>query len=221
MTRVHQSDREAWLEARKPLITASDCAMLLCENYEKNEANRPAQRGKVIMAKAGLSDPWEGNETTDIASRLEIPVIDMARDILDIDIVPHGWLDVDAVEPRLGATSDAMWRIGDGSIPVNVKVSSCTPPELCKPRKDGSPSEAAFANGIPMYYRVQLQAEMAVHNASHAGLLVLHHDQANLRLRLYIEPRHDGVIARIRHEVARAWLEIEALRNGKISVEST
>jgi predicted phage-related endonuclease len=223
---IHQSDRETWLAARNELITASDVASLLGENYAKNDAERVQQRSRIIMQKAGLAEGWEGNETTELASELEESVIAIARKRFGIDIRATGVLQRDDVEPRLGATTDSVWQIesllleeGAWFCPVNVKVSSCAPPEECKSRKDGTPSQAAFANGVPLYYQLQLQAEMAVTGAHHGCLLVLHHDQANLRLRMYSVPRHDGVIARIRSEVAKAWVEIEALRAGKLAAE--
>lgn len=217
-THVHQSDRERWKEARRPLITASDVANLLCESYAKTEAERAQQRDQLIMRKAELADDWEGNENTELASELEIPVIHAAAKRWGISISPHGWLDVDCECKRLGATSDAIWYprsdgVG-GFIPVNVKVSSCKPHEDCKPLKSGEPSTAAFAAGIPLYYRLQLQAEMAVHGTQHAGLLVLHYDRS-LKLRMYIQSRHEAVIARIRSEVDRAWDDIEKLKAGK------
>lgn len=36
-------------------------------------------------------------------------------------------------------------------------------------------------------------------------------------LRLYIQPMHRGLCDRIRAEVERGWVDVEALRAGKVS----
>jgi predicted phage-related endonuclease len=213
---VHSSDRDAWLAARRELITGSDVARLLCEGYAKTEAEKAGQRGQLIMEKAGLAEEWEGDERTELAGMLEEAVIGIARKRFGWDIRPHGALVVDSVCTRLGATPDSIVKSPWGDATVNVKISSAQPPEDCKPRKDGSPSTAAYANGVPLYYQLQLQAEMAVLGLQHSALLVLHHGNG-LKLRSYYVARHEGVIARIRREVDKVWREIEALREGRLS----
>jgi hypothetical protein len=215
---IHSSDRDAWLAARRELITASDVARLLCEGYAKTDKEREQQRAQLIMEKAGLADEWKGDERTELAGLLEDAVIGVAAKRFGWKLEPYGLLKVDSVCKRLGGTPDAILIGPFGDLVVNVKISSASPPEDIKPtRKDGTPSEAAYLHGPPLYYQLQLQAEMAVTGMQHSGLLVLHHGRG-LKLRGYYVPRHEQVIARIRREVDLAWTEVEALRAGKVRV---
>lgn len=204
---THSSDRGAWLAARRELVTASDVAALLGESPYKT-------REQLRMEKAGLAEEWAGDEQTELALALEPYVMAMARERWGWKICPVGRLFNDASEPRLGATPDGSMDTPWGDANVQIKVTSAKPTEMCKPRKDGSPSTAAFAAGAPLHYQLQVQAEMAVMGVAHSSLLVLH--TGPLALRAYYVPRHDGVIARIRREVVVFWSEVEALRRGEM-----
>lgn len=216
---THQDDRAAWLAARQEAFGASDVSRLLGEGYAKNEAERASQRGLVIMEKAGLAEQFEGNETTEMGTLLELPLLDIAAKRLGLTIEPCGIWTLHPEIARLGATPDAFIVTSAGKLPVNVKVTSAAAQEDCKPKKDGTLSGAAYAAGIPLYHAIQLNAEMMVVGAQHAGLLVLHAN-AGLKLRLYMQPRHSGLSDRIRAEVERGWVEVEALRAGKLSIAS-
>lgn len=212
---THQDDRQAWLAARQEAFGASDVARLLGEGYAKSEADRAAQRGLVIMEKAGLAEQFEGNETTEMGTLLELPLLDIASKRLGLKIEPCGTWMLHPTIPRLGATPDAFIVTSAGKMPINVKVTSAAAQEDCKPKKDGTPSGAAYAGGAPLYHRIQIMAEAMVVGSEHAGLLVLHAN-AGLKLRLYIQPRHSGLCDRIRAEVERGWVDVEALRAGKV-----
>lgn len=213
---VHQSDRDAWLAARNELFGASDVSRLLCVGYAKNDTEAQQQRGRLLLEKAGLADSFSGNETTEIGSALEIPLLQIAAERMGFAIEPCGMLMRHPTIERLGATPDAFVVTPYGRFPVNAKVTSAQPPDECKPRKDGTPSTAAYAGGLPTYHKVQALAEAMVCGASHGGMLVLH-CSGGLTLRLYLQPRHEKLEARIAAEVPKAWLEIEALRGERKS----
>lgn len=230
---IHSSQRDAWLAARDDMWCASEIAMLLNEGYAKNEAERAAQRGVAITAKA-LRERFPEEESLQLAGKLETFALGLARDLWWPNLRMDGYLYQDATLPVLGATPDAVipdespLALGDGAEPVwegpplavvDCKISSTKAQEDIKPKKDGTPSEAAFANGCPLYYAVQLLSQMAVTGAAEGWLVVLHTSYPpGLKLRRYHVARHEGVIARIRREVASAWLEVEAIRAGKVAV---
>jgi hypothetical protein len=153
-----KADHDQWEAARANLITASDVSRLLCEAPADSEKRRAEQRAQLIMEKAGLADRWSGNETTELAKFLEPGVIDAGRALLGWDLRRHGELTTDRECPRLGATPDSIMPTPCGWATVNVKVSACQTTEDCKPKSDGTPSGAAFAHGVPLYYQIQLQA---------------------------------------------------------------
>jgi hypothetical protein len=222
---IHSSKREEWLAARDSMFCASEIAQLLCEGYAKTEAERAAQRQVCITAKA-LRERFPQEESMDTASKLEPFVLGMARDLWWPDLpelgasslVLDGWLYQDGRLACLGATPDAL-VVGGGDHPlavVDCKISATKAQEDIKPKKDGSPSEASFANGCPIYYAIQLQSQMAVTGAQEGWLVVLHHQYPpGLKLRRYHVPRHPLLIERIRREVASSWTEVEAIREGR------
>lgn len=218
-------ERLAWLEARKNLITASDCAAMLCCNYAKNEADKVHQRSQLLMQKAGLAEGFAGSERTDLSGMLEGAVVGLARDLWGwpIERCPANTITVDSECAALGASLDAVVRnpyaltFGIPELsPVDVKISAAAAQEDCKPKKGGEPSGAMFAQGIPLMYQLQLSAQMACTGARHSALLVLHHnDQAGLKLRAYYMPRHEGIISRIRSEAVRFVRDLKLLKEGK------
>lgn len=204
---------------RSNLITASVMARLLCKGYAKNEEDRAGQRAQLIREKAGLVEPWAGNETTELATLLEDAVILAARQRFGWDIRPHGRTMIDPQCAHHGATPDAtvgMPFASSGFYVCNVKVSgSAAQEDIIPTKKDGSESTAAFLSGCPEYYRIQLQSEICCTGALGGILLVLHHSaQKGLKLRHYMVPRDEEMMATIRREVHVAWFEIEALRSG-------
>ena len=119
--------------------------------------------------------------------------------------------------------ADAAHTVGGESMPSNGAhaVADPKPYERDADRGGdgvldwGEPSGAMFANGIPIYYQLQLQAQMAVTGTRHAALLVLHHaDSVGLKLRAYYMPRHDPVVQRIRSEAIRFVADLEKLKAG-------
>lgn len=217
---IHSSDRENWLSARDNMFCASEIAHLLCEGYAKTEAEKASQRSVCITAKA-LRERFPQEESLQLAGQLEVFALGLARDLWWPTLIMDGWLCQDATLPVLGATPDAR-VVGEGGTTlavVDCKISSTKAQEDIKPKKDGSPSEASFANGCPIYYAIQLQSQMAVTGAAEGWLVVLHTAYPpGLKFRRYHVPRHEGVIARIRREVHSSWREVESIRTGKVAV---
>ncbi len=199
--------REYWLRQRHDRITASDVATLLGESKHHSRADLIDRKSTRYDQLAHYS-----SESTDLGTELEPAILEIAKR-------RHGWalsrnytLLLDLRCPRLGATPDAFLSSPWGEAVVQVKFTSCQPPERCKTaRKDGKPSEAAFAFGAPLDYQIQIQAELAVTGLDHGVLLVLH-SAGGFALRAYYVPRHEAVIERIRREVVAAWSEIEERR---------
>lgn len=214
---IHSSNRESWLAARDDMFCASEIARLLCEGYAKSEQERANQRSVMITEKA-LRSRLEPDEHMETANQLESAVLQMAGakwwpGQLDLD----GWLYQSSELSMFGATPDACIMVdGKHSAVIDLKISASRAQEDCKPKKDGSPSEASYANGCPIYYQIQLQAQMAVTGASEGWLVVLHLQYPpGMKLRRYHVQRHEGVIARIRREVQSAWSDVIAIREGR------
>jgi hypothetical protein len=100
---------------------------------------------------------------------------------------------------------------------VQTKDTTAAAQEDCRPRRDGSPSEAAYASGPPLYYTLQVQAELACMGLEWGALLVLHAAQGAKKLRAYPVRRHDGAIKRIRDEAVLTMLDVERLKQGKVA----
>lgn len=193
--------RDAWLLQRKQFVTASDVAALLGESPYKT-------RDQLRMEKLGLADEQPTEEHMEIALALEPAILEMARVRFGWDTHHNQDLHIDGTCPRLAATPDAWMETPYGTTLVQVKVTRSAAQEDCQPfTKGGKPSTAAFLNGAPLNYQLQVQAEMAVMGCKHAVVLALH--TAPLKLRSYYVARHDGAIACIRSEVTKFWAEIE------------
>jgi predicted phage-related endonuclease len=199
--------REYWLRQRHDRITASDVAILLGESkYHSRDdlIERKSTRYEQLAHYA--------SESTEIGQELEPAIIEIARKRYGWQLERNHALLLDPSCERLGATPDAFMTSPWGRAVVQIKFTSCQPPEKCKPtRRDGAPSGAAFAFGAPLDYQIQIQAELAVTGLDHGVLLVLH-SAGGFALRAYYVPRHEAVIERIRREVVAAWAEIEHRR---------
>jgi len=211
VTHLHRLGRQdpehhaAWIRERMDYITASDVAALLGESKYK-------QRAFLFTEKLGLADSFEGSEYTEIALRLEVPVMMLAKERYGWDIKPNRDLIVDQVCDRLAGTPDGMFESPWGLVVTQVKWTNCVATEDCKPvTKNGNPSTATYLHGPPLDYQIQLQAEMAVTGAV-AGVLLVMHTTPGLKLRPYYVPRNELVIAKIRRETRKFWAEIEEFR---------
>lgn len=197
-------DRAAWLEQRKKYVTASDISALLGENKHRT-------REDLLAEKRGLVDGFDGNEYTEIALAFEGPVMTLAARRYGWSIRHNGLtLVIDDECPRHASTPDGLMDSPYGLAVVQVKWTTCKPQEECEPfTKKGAPSTATYLHGPPLGYQLQVQSEMACTGAI-AGVLLVMHTAApsGLKLRPYYVARHEGVIAKIRREVARFWEEL-------------
>lgn len=199
MIRLLRNADPEWLAARMNYLTASDVGAVLGENEY-------ATRDQVRMEKAGLAEPFQGSERTDLSLLLEPWIAERARDKWGWNLIPHGKLIVDRECPRLAATPDYHMDTPWGWCNVQIKVTSVKPYEEVK-KYGGKP---------PLMYQLQTQAEMACLGYANTSLLVMH--LMPLCLRAYHIPRHSQVIARIRAEAVRFMAEVEALKVGKVAV---
>ena len=205
-------DRDAWLAARQRYVCGSETAAMLEEGRGDNNT-----RAQLVMAKAGLVEPWAGNETTRHGMYLEHDYFPRAaRAEFGWQLEFCGLLIEDPACPQLAATPDYMMETPFGTALVQAKVTTASAQEDVRPRKDGKPSEAVYANGAPLAYQLQIQAELAVTGLQWVALLVLHAAGGALKLRAYCVRRHDGVIARIRAEAPRVMADAMALKAGQI-----
>jgi hypothetical protein len=205
---VHSSNHEAWLAARRLYLCSSEAAAALGENPYM-------QRAQLVMEKAGLSEPWTGNEQT----LLEPGSGEAAKEKWGWQIEPMGWLVRDEVSPYLAATPDFVAYTPWGKCAVQTKVTCSAAQEDCKQtRRDGTPSTAAYAFGAPVHYQLQQMAELACLGPDWewSALLVCHGCPPGWKLRSYLARRHEGVIRRIRGEAERFMRDVEALREGKL-----
>lgn len=215
-----------WHAARRELFGASEVADLLRAGYIDTKLHRTdaeqatareTQRSLVIQRKVGVAEDWPGNETTDVGNDFEPGFINHARRRWGMVLVPYGELLIDSECRRLGCTPDFYTDTPWGRALVQCKMTTSQAQEDCKTKKDGSPSEATYASGPPTRYLIQKQGELAVTALGWNALLVMHCAGGAFKGRLYPVQRHEGLIRRIRDEVARAWLEVEALRRGEIT----
>lgn len=172
-------------------------------------------RAALVMLKAGLAEPFAGNETTRHGQYLEegyFPIA--AKREFGWDLEPFGKLVEDEFCPFLAATPDFIMTTPYGRALVQTKSATSQAAEDCKARKDGKPSEAAYANGAPLYYVLQQQAELACTGLEWSSLLVFHAAGGSFKLRSYVTRRHEGVIARLRAEAPRLMADAIALKSG-------
>lgn len=108
---VHDSDREAWLKARRTMLTASQFAAVLGEDPYRDalsvwvEKTMPDSQPE---AEPSIDDPrfW--------GRRLEQTVLRSAADHYRWDYHPGGWLLQSNADPRIGTTIDAEIDRHDG-----------------------------------------------------------------------------------------------------------
>jgi hypothetical protein len=211
------ANRELWLAARMAYVCGSEVSAMLCEGYAAKGDDKAQQRGQLVMLKAGLVAPWVGNESSRIGQLMESHLfVPMAKELLGWTLEPFGKLIEDELCPSLAATPDFMMHTPYGLAIVQTKDTTASAQEDCKARRDGSPSEAAYANGPPLYYALQMQAELACTGLEWGALLVLHSANGGKKLRAYATRRHAGVIARIRAEAPKVMADAMTLKAGQI-----
>lgn len=212
-----------WFAARREFIGGSEVSDVMGYGYiderkhrteAEQKAARVEARNLVLMRKAGLAEEWEGNETSKVGQDFEPGFVNMAKRKWGWTLIPYGELVYDRVCSRLACTPDFYVDAPWGRGLVQTKMTTAQAQEDCKPKKDGTPSAATYADGPPLRYTLQKQAELACTGLEWNCLLVLHCAGGEFKLRPYVIQRHPGAIARIRAEVNRAWDDVEKLRRG-------
>lgn len=211
------ADRPTWLAARQNYVCGSEVAQMLCEGYAPRAEDKAQQRGQLVMLKAGLAEPFQGNETTHIGQLMEDHLfVPMALELLGWRLEKCGLLLEDPACSSLASTPDFIVHTPWGMGVVQTKSANAAAQEDCKPRRDGTPSEATYATGAPIYHALQIQAELACTGLEWGALLVLHTSGNSKKLRPYAVRRHDGVVSRLRAEATRLMADVEALKAGHI-----
>lgn len=212
-TGISSDNREAWLAARKQYVCGSEVAAMLVESPYAD-----ATRGSVVMEKCGLADPFIGTEQTKLGNYLEPAVAEFATREWGWILIRCGELIADSECPYLAATPDYLVLTPWGVASVQIKCTVAMAQEDCKPRKNGEPSTASYAQGAPLHHQLQQQAELACLGLEWSTLLVLHAAGAGMKVRSYPVRRHEGVIARIRSEAAALMGEVKAVLEGQVKV---
>jgi predicted phage-related endonuclease len=210
-------ERGRWLAERMLRVCGSEVAAMLGEGKGENNT-----RAQLVMLKAGLAEPWSGNETSETGRDMEDSGFFAlrARRKWGWELQPCGLLTEDPVCSVHAATPDFLLTTPWGTAVVNAKTTTSQAREDVKPRRDGKPSEAAYAHWIPMHIQLQLQSEMAATGTRLSAALVLHASGGEFKLRAYWMPRHEPVIALIRAEAVRLMAEVESLKAGRNECQS-
>lgn len=204
---VHQSDRDAWLEARKNYVTASDAVVALgLSKYQTRE--------ELVLSKLGQ---WErpdtrGPEARELGLLLEAGLAAMVRKLWGWPVDEFGWLVECKRQPLLAATPDMVMQTPWGPAVVDMKVTSAMAQEDCKPRRDGAASAARFSSGCPIDYAAQLQAQMACLGPEYkwGAILALHTmSGGEPKMRAYPVRRNESVILEIEDAVAEVMAEVK------------
>jgi hypothetical protein len=213
-TGISADNRDAWLAARRQYVCGSEVSAMLGESPYAD-----ATRGSVVMAKAGLADPWASSEQAKLGNYLEPAVAAFVSKEWGWRLVRCAELIVDRECAFLSATPDYLMLTPWGVANCQIKTTVAMAQDDCKPRKGGLPSTAAYANGAPLHHQLQQMAELACLGLEWSTLLVLHASGAGMKVRSYPVRRHDGVIARIRAEAAALIGDVKALLDGKVAAE--
>lgn len=211
---ANSSDREAWLAARAEMLTASDVPHMLCCGWHKSEDERVQQRAVLRTLKAFGGEAVEETRTMRVARYLEPAVIEYARCEMGLNITHNTTLYASDECPRLGATTDAVIVLPDGTeADCDVKVTFGKPQDALKPG-----SAAMFADGVPTYWACQVNAQMAVSGRQKGYILALHRgDPKDMPVNLYEVPRIEALITRILEDVPVFWDEVLDIRAGKVA----
>jgi len=196
------------MEARKTYVGGSSAAALLgvCP-YMTREL--------FVAQRLGLVDAEPDRVELRMRERMEQFVATEFALMYGWALTPDGWLTRDDDCHELAATPDYTMEMPDGASAVlDVKVVRSMPRDQCKATtKSGAPSTQAFLHGLPLHYACQLQAQMAcIGPQCRYGALIVLHLVPDLRCVSYWVPRHDAVIARIRHEATTVMREIRAAK---------
>lgn len=144
------TDRDAWLDNRSDLLTASDVSAVLGLNPYKSPL-------ELWMEKTGNAPGQVQTEPMEMGLRMEPVILDLYRDRTGRVAKPFQRLCVSRTAPWLGATCDA-WTLIDGEdAPVELKNASVYVGE-------------DWAEGVAEYYLPQVMTQMLVMGSRRASV---------------------------------------------------
>jgi len=163
---ITTSNRAAWLDARRSLVTASDLPVVM-GLYGKGRLR------DLVREKLGLDDPWGGNLLTEMGKALE-PWIYGRVAAGEVEALPDGRYihnDTDSIrlaeDRRHGATVDLVQYVGDSTQPFAVWDMKHT-----TYKSENMPSEGMIA---------QVNWQMYCLDVDHGGIVGAHRFGAYLR----------------------------------------
>jgi putative phage-type endonuclease len=189
-TGIMDSDRDAWLDARHTMLTASDVAAVLGHDHRKDAlavyAEKITPRGP--REEIGIDDPrfW--------GSALEQPILRAVSDYYGWGYQKGGALLRSRSAPWLGATLDAEVCIDGVWVDLEGKTT--------RVGKEWSEEE----ENIPVHIILQVQSQLLVTGAPYAVVFALLygstpcrvHMQPNLDLHALIREETEAFMARLR-----------------------
>jgi len=186
---ITTSNRAAWLDARRSLVTASDLPVVM-GLYGKGRLR------DLVREKLGLDDPWGGNLLTEMGKALE-PWIYGRVAAGEVEALPDGRYihnDTDSIrlaeDRRHGATVDLVQYVGDSTQPFAVWDMKHT-----TYKAENMPSEAM---------RLQVNWQMYCLEVDHGGIVGAH--RFGQYLRAFEIKRDEALIGRMT-EVANVLLD--------------
>lgn len=185
------SNRQAWLAERQTCLGASDAAVVLGISPFKSRYQLWAEKTGLAPAE-DLSD----NEVIDWGHRLETPVAEAYADRSgrSIEMWPPYTIVRDPLRNYVACTPDAVQECPErGQGLLQVKTTSAF---------NGSD----WADGVPLYYEVQVQQEMHCTGFNWCTVAVLIGGQ---KLRWFDVEKNDAFIDRLLINLAEFWQLIQ------------
>jgi putative phage-type endonuclease len=148
------SNREAWLEARKQGIGASDVPVILGLSPFKS-------RNQLYLEKCGMDDePDEMSEPMKMGLRLEPVIAEIYQEETGRETWGGGELLRSTRNTNMMCTLDRLTRVNASSdpIPLQIKLSGWV---------------AKWSDGLPPDVHAQIQSEMFVYGSTECSLVVL------------------------------------------------
>lgn len=180
------ADREAWLEARRKCITATDISAILGLNPYESPAS-------VYRKKVGMEPEKEPNDAMQLGTDLEpwiaqMAARDMGMEVVKADFLTHPNCDY------FGCTPD--YYFGDDGV-LECKYAG---PNAA--RQFGEPG----TDYVPDHYLCQVQWQLFVTGKKH-GVLAVFAPTLAARVLIYQIPRDDEMIERMAFHGAKFWNE--------------
>lgn len=196
MKYVTYENREAWLAARKNWVGASEVASIILPEHDRPKWMRSPYA--VWALKRGVIDNVVETPLMRWGQKLEGVIADEAVEqlretfpaVLAKECTYQVWQHPDA---PLAATPDRLLYLDTHTIALLE----------CKFAR----AAAAWTDGPPLYYQIQVQAQLACTGLSRAWIAAL---IGGYDFRLYEQTRNDAFIHRMLEAVRRFWAHVES-----------